>query len=646
MSSSAEECVVVIVGVDIGAESTKVVLGPPNCEIVRNDVGDHTTPTVVGLGTKVPRELGTKSNSKNVVYHLNRLLQGELDDEEDWLRPFYPFLGTSSSSSAAANGDHEELPLAPLVYEGESTSFSISALLGMLLGKIKHNALATHARQQGGGTGDAATPSVALALSCPPDLSVQAQQQLIDAAYAAGIDSVQLVERSAAYLAAYSRKFPEHVDKYVMVVDMGHADTTVSILGPRTEEKQQEEATVEEDKKDDNDANTSDKANDEAKNDTVINKMKVLSCLRHKGLGAGVVDVRLWNHFQSTQLSDIVPNSRGGQRLLTGMNKLKQLLSQLPEGVVTVENVGRNDTDVSLEATRSLLVELCAKEVQALTTLVNDAVTKAGIAASQLYSVEVVGGGCRMPWVKEVLEKATQISTLSYTLDDTSAALGATLLLTEFQQNPESTTYILAGRTAEETPTDLQRTLRESEQTMAALDQQLLQRSAILNQMESHILGLRSAKHQAHGHLLSQDLFTYLDTMENWLFSVEAEEAGLEVLQTKWNEVQSQTKELSVEYTQAIEAERKAKEEEMEAEAKQAQIERQGEEDAAGGMDEEDHDNRRLPKKRRMEIVLKNKKEGGELFTDGNYSKCSSSKSSKRSIIDRCCRRHEMDMDT
>jgi hypothetical protein len=151
---------------------------------------------------------------------------------------------------------------------------------------------------------------------------------------------------------------------------------------------------------------------------------------------------------------------------------------------------------------------------------------------------------------------------------------------------------------------------------MARLDHQLKLRSAVLNQMEAHILGLRSAKHEKHGELLPGDLFSYLDTLEDWLFSTEAEEADYAALQAKWEEVQSKTDEWSKEFKVTIEADRKAKEAEMEAEAKQAQKEREGEE-----VDDEDHDNRRLPKKRRMEIVMKNKKEGGELFSDGNYSK-------------------------
>jgi len=271
---------------------------------------------------------------------------------------------------------------------------------------------------------------------------------------------------------------------------------------------------------------------------------------------------------------------------------------------VTVENVGPNDTDVSLEGTRNMLVELCGDEVQGLTSLVEDTLKAAGVQADQLFSVEVVGGGCRMPWVKETLERISKIATLSFTLDDTSAALGAALV----PPNP------IASRSSEDVPTDAQTALRAAEEKMAQADEDLKARSATLNQMEAHILGLRSAKHEKHGELLPEDLFSYMDTVEEWLFSPEADDANNEALRAKWDEVQAKTAELSKEYNERIDAERKAKEAEMEVEAKQAQKERAGEE-----ADEEDHDNRRLPKKRRMEIVMKNKKEGGELFSDGNF---------------------------
>jgi molecular chaperone DnaK (HSP70) len=574
-----------VVGIDIGTESTKVVLGEVGSfEIVRNDVGGHTTPTLVALVDRQPRQIGIKSNSNtNVVFHMNRLLSGELDvDDEnaiskDLLAPFYPFL--------------KDGQLQPLNYQGASADFSNVSLLGMFLSKIKNNAKATYERLNPDASGD--IPPISMALVCPPDLTPKAQQELMDAAYIAGVDHVQVLDRALAFQATYTRKFPQHVDKYVLIVDMGHADTTVSLLGPSNVT-----AAV---------TDNNGEVKEEGEEDPVPPSMKAWACYRKKGLGAGAVDVRLWQHFQSTQLSNVTPNSRGGQRLLAAMVNLKELLSQLPEGNVTVENVGPNETDVRLEGSRKLLVDLCEAEAQSLVSMVEQAMKDADIEASQLFSVEVVGGGCRMPWVKLALEKATKMSTLSYTLDDTSAAMGAALVTSNF----------MAKRTPEDTPTELQIALRQAEEEMARADRELEQKSSILNQMEAHILGLRSAKHERHGDLLSPELFTYLDTTEDWLFSEAADDATLEGLQAKWNEVQAKTDELSKDYKEKMESERKAKEAEMEAEAKQAQKERQGEEQE----DEEDHDNRRLPKKRRMEIVMKNKKEGGELFSDGNFSK-------------------------
>ena len=596
--------IVIVVGVDIGADSTKVVLGPnQGCEIVRNDVGGHTTPTVVALGgdggPKQPRQIGMKSNAKHAMYHLNRLLPDELSaNKDDVLQPFYTF-------QVSSEGTIDNVP-----YNGTTESFSTAAVLGMLLGKLQQNAKSTLERQQGEKI--LSSSSMALSIACPRDLSSAGQQEILDAAYAAGIDSVQLVDRSVAYQATYGRKFPEHLNKYVLIVDMGHADTTISLIGPtktveNSDDKQEEKEEKEKEKA------------EEKRDEELPPAMTVLATQRHVGLGAGVVDVRLWNHFQSTHPKlgggSLTPTSRGGQRLLAGMSKLKHLLSQLPEGNVTVENVGENDTDVSLEATRKLLVDLCSEEVQALTTLVEQVLSETGVEASQLYSVEVLGGGCRMPWVKEVLEKVTQKS-LSYTLDDTSAAMGAASV-SDQQTEKGSSAGILASRTPQQEPTERQISLRAVEEGMAKVDEELRLRSSILNQMESHILALRSAKHEPHGELLPAELVTYLDTMEDWLFSPEADNADYQQLETKWQEVQDQTGEFSRAFTETREADRKAKEAEMEAEAKQAQIEREGEENG----EDDDHDYRRLPKKRRMEIVMKNKKEGGELFSDGNFSR-------------------------
>lgn len=95
---------IITVGIDIGCESTKVVLGPAaSCEIVRSSVGGHATPTAVSFATScgssnTSRLIGADANLKshNALIHFNRLLPGlhssgsscKDDENNDPFRPF------------------------------------------------------------------------------------------------------------------------------------------------------------------------------------------------------------------------------------------------------------------------------------------------------------------------------------------------------------------------------------------------------------------------------------------------------------------------------------------------------------------------------------------------------------------------------
>jgi len=328
-------------------------------------------------------------------------------------------------------------------------------------------------------------------------------------------------------------------------------------------------------------------------------------------MGAGLVDIRLWEHFQSTfpALSSVKKNTRAGQRLLDGSQKLKHLLSQLANGAVTVENVGENDTDLKLNGSRQTLSEICQQDASALTELVQGALKDA--AVDKLFAVEVVGGGCRIPFVKDVILAAVKdmgVSTLSYSLDDTSSALGAALVGEDDANNANSKQVITGA-------SELQTQLRTAEQAMAALDEDMQVRADTMNKIEAHVLEMRSAKHSRHGSLLPSTMDGYLDDVENWIFSEEADNASKDDVVAKLEATIKETNEMAKEYWEAVKKEKETKDQEMEAEAKKAQEEREGEADG----EEDDHDNRRLPKKRRMEIVMKNKAEANELFGDGNY---------------------------
>jgi len=501
----------------------------------------------------------------------------------------------------------------------------------MFLGKIRQNVEATLQRL----SVDTTTTGVEYRISVPFDLTEDnedVQQEYYDAAYAAGLKNTKLLNSSECYGAAYERKFPS-TTKIVLVVDMGHSTTTVSLLRMGNTNSEEEEDTT---KKEDS-------------------CYTILKSTTNTSLGAGLIDINLWNHFSSTQKK----NSRKGQRLLAGCKKLKHLLSQLPEGSVMVENVNDNDGDLQLKLTRSSYVTICKEVKNNLIQFITEGANLEG-DDNQITSVEVLGGGCRIPWVQDAILEAvnksttTDITTLSHGLDDTSMALGAALIGEQQQKQKIATTMedlaALIGEqqktTKEEGDDDVEmeeaeseapdtttakndttttipnnderrKRLLEQEKNMAASDEEMRLKADIRNKIESRVLEIRSAKHNIkYGHLIPATIDTYLNESDDWLFSEDCDNATLEQMQVKYNSfLQKTEQDLCKDYYAAVKKDNLDKERLMEEEAAQAQLER----NAEGDGDEEDHDNRRLPKKRRMEIVLKNKTEANELFSDGNY---------------------------
>lgn len=561
------------VGIDVGAQSTKIVLGSNlSCELVRNDVGGHSLPSCVEFAGS-QRKIGQTptSKSKNVVLQVPRWLESKSEINDDL---FSNFLLTECDKQGNL----------VVQYKDALTTFSPSAIAGMLLKKICALVQATL---------DRIAPNrsfgIRYMLAIGPQSILANRLEWLDATHAAGMSSVQLVESSLCFLYCHRRKFPEY-SGIVLVVDMGHAQTTVSVLGPGAGENKEEEEQ---------------------------SQLQVLGCRQNNALGGGLVDIRLWEHFVSTvpKLKEVSRKSKQGQRLLDGCARLKHLLSQLTEGSVTVENI--NDHDVPITATRSVLEDLCQKEAEELKSLILSTLHDAQITnVHDLTSIEVSGGGCRIPFIKEVilgsLATDQNIFSLSYSLDETSMAMGAALIGEDTEFKTEEVPPVGGEK---EDRTELRQKLQQAEEEMSALDQDMKARSDCMNKIESHILQLRSAKHSKHGLLIpATELDACLDQVENWLFSEEADAATKDDMMKKYEDLVAATDEIAKDYLAKVKEEKELLEKEMEAEAKKAQEERNGEED-----EEEDHDNRRLPKKRRMEIVMKNKTEANELFADGNF---------------------------
>mmetsp|Transcript_19102 Transcript_19102/g.29877 ORF Transcript_19102/g.29877 Transcript_19102/m.29877 type:complete len:376 (-) Transcript_19102:460-1587(-) len=228
---------------------------------------------------------------------------------------------------------------------------------------------------------------------------------------------------------------------------------------------------------------------------------------------------------------------------------------------------------------------------------------------------------------------------LSKSLDDTSlafgAAFGASLIVAEPSSSSPTTSSHSIDDVVEEITTTTTATseqeekraqLLKNEMAMVERDVQMVRKDEIRNQIESHILELRSARHSTHGSLLpsSDEFASYLNDNDDWLFSDECENATVVQMEVKWTQIQGKTREFCADYLAATQADTERKEKELEEEVKRAAAAEQDDDAEVGDGDngemlKEDHDTRRLPFKRRMEIVLKNKNEANELFSGKNY---------------------------
>jgi molecular chaperone DnaK (HSP70) len=696
-TSTTASATTVTVGIDLGCENCKVVVlsttsrssskSVPVCEIVRSDSGNHVTPTTVAFCNRL-RLTGEEATSvqkggnKNCIIHLNRLLQlqssndrSDTDNSDDGknvdlLQEFYQFdYVTIREEKEQQDGQESaEVMMVTVDYNGKLQAFSAAALLAQFLSKIQASVHATMHRISSSSTGNdhcGATSSAAgdyqyrYVFAVPPATTLFACQQIVHAAHAAGLVStldddaanenaqnVICVHSSVAYCQTYQRKFPPTTsttttasddatetaaassssrNRHVLIIDMGHAQTTVTVL----------------------ECSSSSSSSVEQKDNHA--GFEVLVSNSDDNLGAGCIDVRLWRYFQSSNklLLAVQPKSRAGYRLLEACRNLKHLLSQLPDGGVTVENIC-DDVDVQLTMSRAQLAELCQPEVQRLQHLIqmtlqqaassnknNNKDTEETPKVINITAVEVVGGGCRIPCVQAAILASlppgnNKDVTLSRSLDDTSSALGAALVGEQLSGGAAATaadyaTIQLPSTENDESTACRKQQLRQAELTMQALDDEQKAVADIRNLVESRVLELRSARHSntKHGSLLpDQALTEYLNELDDWLFSEDANEnATLDNMQAKWQETQAKLQDMCADFNAAVEQDKAMMEKEMNDAAKQAAAEKacNGSNADANDDDDDDHDNRRLPKKRRMEIVMKNKEEANELFKDGNY---------------------------
>lgn len=574
MSSFNSKAPYPIVGIQLGGQ--KCVLVDNEGEIVRTDTGSTSIPLLVSFNGK-SRYCGDEALAQSATDTL----------------PLIVLAGkTASEANSSPLSYHRRIKfieensklVAEIMYCNELKTFSVPQLLAISLSKMYQRILKVYG------------PDTHLVFPTIPGGCKKFEKAIRDSCYIAGIDlkKVTTMDPVDCLIATYCRKLqalrPSDRSalngKKGLLIEVGHTQTTIVVVSIDSD-----------------------------------GPSKV--CFSHSdSIGALYFDLLLFEHFskivQDKHCAKIVPGSKQGQRLLGGCERIRKLLSQLPESSITVENMTDNG-DVNFTMRRDDFANVCKDILGKFKDLITSTLSNAGVSLplnndNEIGAVEILGGGVRMQIVQAVIFDIVGKDThLGAKFDDGSIALGGALLATAASSNATESTddklkeYEGIGLSDSELDA-----ARQLETSMLATDAEIGAILSARNEIEAYILEMRSAPRQKHGNLIeSTKLNQLLDDAENWMW--DNPDASLDELNEKHSTLKLSINTICGAYLAAKEEERLAAEKALETESARAAAERA----ANGEEDDDDKDFRKLKKADRMRLVVKNKEEGNELFKGG-----------------------------
>ncbi|OAA54804.1 heat shock protein hsp88 [Niveomyces insectorum RCEF 264] len=381
-----------VVGVDFGTMNTVVAVARNRgVDVITNEVSNRATPSLVGFGPKA-RYLGEAaktqeiSNLANTVASLKRLVGRSLNEPDVQIEQQF-----ISSPLVDVNG--EVGAEVSFLGKPEKTRFSATQLVAMFIGKIKQITAA-----------EIRLPVTDIVLSVPAWFTDRQRRSVIDACEIAGVKVQRLLNDTTAAALGYGitkldLPTADEKPRRVVFVDIGHANYTASVV-----EFRKGELTV-----------------------------RGTACDRH--FGGRNFDKAIVDHLQKEFLGkykvDINTNARARARVLVAAERLKKILSANQQAPLNIEML-MNDIDVRAMITRqefeAMVEPLLARTAQPLERALADA----GLTKDDIDIIEVVGGGTRVPAIKDRIQ-AFFGKPLSFTLNQDEAvargcAFGSALL--------------------------------------------------------------------------------------------------------------------------------------------------------------------------------------------------------------------------
>ena len=234
-------------------------------------------------------------------------------------------------------------------------------------------------------------------ITVPAYFSDSQRQATKDAGKIAGLEVLRIINEPTAAALAYGMD-KEDTDKKIMVYDLGGGTFDVSIL------------------------------------DIGDGVFEVLATSGNNKLGGDDFDERIINYlveeFKKEQGIDLKTDKMAMQRLKEAAEKAKIELSGVGQTninlpFITADSTGPKHLDITL--TRAKFEELIHDLVESTLGPVNQALKDAGISASELHKILLVGGSTRVPCVQEAVKKITGKDADKGINPDECVAIGAAI---------------------------------------------------------------------------------------------------------------------------------------------------------------------------------------------------------------------------